>query len=108
MYEALRKGADIEELYRRTYIKHWFIQQMKELVDLEERILGYKGMMLPNELLITAKKNGFADRYLSNLLGINEKVIRAKRISLGLTEAWEPVPVSGVKNAAYYFSTIML
>jgi carbamoyl-phosphate synthase large subunit len=105
MYEALRKGADIEELYRRTYIKHWFIQQMKELVDLEERILGYKGMMLPNELLITAKKNGFADRYLSNLLGINEKVIRAKRISLGLTEAWEPVPVSGVKNAAYYFST---
>ncbi len=105
MYEALRKGADIEELHRRTYIKHWFIQQMKELVDLEERILGYKGMMLPNELLITAKKNGFADRYLSNLLGINEKVIRAKRISLGLTEAWEPVPVSGVKNAAYYFST---
>jgi carbamoyl-phosphate synthase large subunit len=78
---------------------------MKELVELEEKILGYKGMMLPNELLITAKKNGFADRYLSKLLGINEKVIRAKRISLGLSEAWEPVPVSGVMNAAYYFST---
>jgi len=105
MYEALRKGADIEELHRRTYIKTWFIQQMKELVELEEKILGYKGMMLPNELLITAKKNGFADRYLSKLLGINEKVIRAKRISLGLSEAWEPVPVSGVLNAAYYFST---
>ncbi len=105
MYEALRKGADIEELHRKTYIKTWFIQQMKELVELEEKILGYKGMMLPNELLITAKKNGFADRYLSKLLGINEKVIRAKRISLGLSEAWEPVPVSGVMNAAYYFST---
>ncbi|MBP1674943.1 MAG: carbamoyl-phosphate synthase large subunit, partial [Bacteroidetes bacterium] len=62
MYEALRKGADVEELYRRTYIKPWFIQQMKELVELEERILGYKGMMLPNDLLILAKKNGFADR----------------------------------------------
>ncbi|MDP4224178.1 MAG: carbamoyl-phosphate synthase large subunit [Bacteroidota bacterium] len=105
MYEALRKGADIEELYRKTYIKPWFIQQMKELVELEEKILGYKGMMLPNDLLIQAKKNGFADKYLSVLLGINEKVIRAKRISLGLTEAWEPVPVSGVINAAYYFST---
>jgi carbamoyl-phosphate synthase large subunit len=105
MYEALRKGADIEELNRKTYIKTWFIQQMKELVELEEKILGYRGMMLPNELLITAKKNGFADRYLSKLLGINEKVIRAKRISLGLSEAWEPVPVSGVMNAAYYFST---
>jgi carbamoyl-phosphate synthase large subunit len=105
MYEALRKGADIEDIHRRTHIKVWFIQQMKELVELEEKILGYKGMMLPNELLITSKKHGFADRYLSKLLGINEKVIRTKRISLGLSEAWEPVPVSGVENAAYYFST---
>jgi len=105
IYEALRKGADIEDLYSRTHIKPWFINQMKELVELEEKILGYKGMMPPNDLLIEAKKNGFADKYLSQLLGINEKVIRAKRISLGLTEAWEPVPVSGVMNAAYYFST---
>jgi carbamoyl-phosphate synthase large subunit len=105
MYEALRKGADIEELYRKTHIKTWFIGQMKELVDLEEKILGYKGMMPPNDLLIEAKKNGFADRYLSKLTGINEKAIRAKRISLGLSEAWEAVPVSGVLNAAYYFST---
>ncbi len=105
MYEALRKGAGIEEIHRRTHIKTFFISQMKELVDMEEKILGYKGMMLPNDLLMAAKQNGFADRYLSQLLGINEKVIRAKRISLGLTEAWEPVPVSGVVNAAYYFST---
>jgi len=105
MYEALRKGADVEELHMKTHIKSWFILQMKELVDLEEKILGYKGMMMPNELLITAKKNGFADRYLSKLLGIHEKVIRAKRISLGLSEAWEPVPVSGVLKASYYFST---
>ena len=105
MYEALRKGAGIDELHRRTHIKTFFISQMKELVEMEEKILGYKGMMLPNDLLIAAKQNGFADRYLSQLLGINEKVIRAKRISLGLTEAWEPVPVSGVVNAAYYFST---
>lgn len=105
MYEALRKGAGIEDLYNKTRIKKWFIEQMKELVILEEKILGYKGMMLPNDLLIAAKKNGFADRYLSGLLGIHEKVIRAKRVSLGLTEAWEPVPVSGVPDASYYFST---
>lgn len=105
MYEALRKGASTEDLHRKTRIRAWFIEQMRELVMMEEKILGYKGMMLPNDLLITAKKNGFADRYLSRLLGIHEKVIRAKRISLGLTEAWEPVPVSGVPDAAYYFST---
>ena len=105
MYEALRKGADIQELYDKTYIKPWFIEQMKELVEFEEQILQFKGRMLPDELLIRAKKDGFADRYLAQLLVIPEKDIRAKRISLGVTEAWEPVPVSGVENAAYYFST---
>ena len=105
MYEALRKGADIEELHRKTYIKSWFISQMKELVEEEEKILAYKGKMPPDDILLQAKKDGFADKYLSKLLGIPEKEIRAKRISLGLTEAWEPVPVSGVENAAYYFST---
>lgn len=78
---------------------------MRELVEMEEKIIGYKGMMLPNDKLITAKKNGFSDRYLSRLLGIHEKAIRAKRKSLGMNEAWEPVPVSGVPDAAYYFST---
>jgi carbamoyl-phosphate synthase large subunit len=105
MYEALRKGADIVELHEKTYIKSWFISQMKELVEEEEIILSYKGRKLPDELLINAKKDGFADKYLAKLLDIPEKEIRARRISLGLKEAWEPVPVSGVNDAAYYYST---
>jgi carbamoyl-phosphate synthase large subunit len=105
MYEALRKGAPIHELYNKTYIKPWFIEQMKELVELEEKILTFKEKGLPDDLLIQAKKDGFADRYLSNILEILEKDIRSQRISLGVVEGWEPVPVSGVENAAYYFST---
>ena len=105
MYEALRKGADIQILYDITHIKPWFIKQMKELVVLEEQILPHKGRMLPDDLLIQAKKDGFADKYLAKLLNIPEKDIREKRTSLGKVEAWEPVPVSGVENAAYYFST---
>jgi carbamoyl-phosphate synthase large subunit len=105
MYEALRKGADIEELYRRTHIKPWFITQMLELVEEEEKLLKYRGTIPPDEILLNAKKDGFADKYLSKLLSIPEKDIRAKRISLGLREAWEAVPVSGVENAAYYYST---
>jgi len=105
MYEALRKGADIQALYELTHIKPWFIEQMKELVDLEEEILQYKGQALPDDLLTRAKKDGFADKYLSFLLEASEKNIRQKRISLGLVEAWEPVRVSGVENAAYYYST---
>ncbi len=105
MYEALRKGADIEELYRRTYIKHWFIRQMKELVELEDKLLEHKGKLPPDGLLVQAKKDGFADRYLSQILGVPEADIRNRRTALGVVEGWEPVPVSGVEDAAYYFST---
>jgi len=105
MYEALRKGAGVQELYEKTYIKPWFISQMKELVELEEQILEYRGKTLPDNVLVQAKKDGFADRYLSRLLEVPEKDIRKRRISLGVVEGWEPVPVSGVENAAYYFST---
>jgi carbamoyl-phosphate synthase large subunit len=105
MYEALRKGADIDELYKITYIKPYFIQQMKELVFLEEEILKYKDAKLPDELLIKAKKDGFADRYLAKLLNLTETEIRKRRTDLGVVEGWEAVPVSGVENASYYFST---
>jgi carbamoyl-phosphate synthase large subunit len=105
MYEALRKGADVNALFAKTHIKTWFIQQMKELVDLEQEILKYKGKQLPDKLLTQAKKDGFADRYLAKLLDSTEEKIRKQRIALGVVEAWEPVPVSGVENAAYYYST---
>jgi carbamoyl-phosphate synthase large subunit len=105
MYEALRKGADIERLHALTHIKTWFIRQMQELVQLEEEILTYKGKALPDDLLARAKRDGFADRYLAKLLKVPERTIREQRIALGVVEAWEPVPVSGVKDAAYYYST---
>jgi carbamoyl-phosphate synthase large subunit len=105
LYEAIRKGAGIDLLYRRTHIKPWFLEQMKELVELEELLLQHKGGLPPDDLLIQAKKDGFADRYLSQLLAVTEKAVRDRRIGLGVTEAWEAVPVSGVESAAYYFST---
>ncbi|HUT78237.1 MAG TPA: carbamoyl-phosphate synthase large subunit, partial [Polyangia bacterium] len=105
MYEALRKGATVDQLYELTYIKPWFIEQMKELVELEERILQFKGRGLPDDLLSRAKKDGFADKYLSQLLGVAETDIRRQRTDLGVVEAWDAVPVSGVENAAYYYST---
>jgi carbamoyl-phosphate synthase large subunit len=105
MYEALRKGATVEQLFKLTHIKQWFIEQMKELVELEEEICKHKGQALPDELLARAKHDGFADKYLSKLLGITEKSIRDQRKKLGLCEGWHAVPVSGVENAAYYYSS---
>ena len=105
MYEALRKGATIEKLHELTYIKAWFIEQTKELVDLEEEVLAFKGRDLPGELLTRAKKDGFADKYLARILGVPEADIRRQRTDLGVVEGWHPVPVSGVEDAAYYYST---
>ncbi len=105
MYEALRKGADTAALYARTHIKPWFIEQMRELVALEERLLVHKGTLPPDDLLVQAKTDGFADRYLAKILGVSETAIRERRTSLGVVEAWDAVPVSGVENAAYYYST---
>ncbi|MGQ9694440.1 MAG: carbamoyl-phosphate synthase large subunit, partial [Thermodesulfobacteriota bacterium] len=105
MYEALRKGARIEDLYQKTYIKSWFIQQMKELVELEEKILSYQGRTIPSALLRQAKQDGFSDRYLSLLLNIPEEKIREEREAIEIRHGWNAVPVSGVENAAYYYST---
>ncbi len=105
MYEALRKGADVEKLHALTHVKSWFIEQMRELVVLEEEILGFKGGRLPDDLLTRAKQDGFADRYLARLLGCKEIEIREQRRALGVVQVWEAVPVSGVENAAYYYST---
>ena len=105
MYEALRKGATNEEIHALTKVKDYFIQQMRELVEEEEALAKNKGTLPSDEALISAKKNGFSDKYLSQILEIPEADIREKRIALGVEEAWEGVHVSGTENSAYYYST---
>ncbi len=105
MYEALRKGATVDEIYDITKVKHYFITQMQELVEEEEALVKSKGSLPSDEALISAKKNGFSDKYLSQILEIPEDTIRKKRIELGVEEAWEGVHVSGTPDSAYYYST---
>jgi len=105
IYEALRKGAGVADLQAATHIKAWFIEQMKELVMLEEEVLRYKGGMPPDDLLIRAKRDGFADRYLARLLCVPEEMVRSRRAALGVVQRWQAVRVSGVQSAAYYYST---
>ncbi|SCX05229.1 carbamoyl-phosphate synthase large subunit [Lachnospiraceae bacterium YSD2013] len=105
MYEAIRKGATADEIFELTKVKHYFINQMKELVEEEEELLKSKGSMPSDAALTKAKKDGFSDKYLSKLLEIPEEQIRNKRISIGVEEAWEGVHVSGTENSAYYYST---
>ena len=105
MYEALRKGMSVEELYKLTYIGRWFIGQMKELVEFEEELIKYKWRDLPDGELAQAKEWGFSDLYLAGLFKVKEKEVRQRRIAIGKRARFAAVPVSGVKNAAYYYST---
>ena len=105
MYEAIRKGATNEEIHERTKVKAYFIEQMRELVEEEEALAKNKGTMPADDMLIAAKKDGFSDKYLSQILEIPEEDIRNRRIALGVEEAWEGVHVSGTENSAYYYST---
>jgi len=106
MYEALRKGMSVEDLNKLTYIGKYFINEMKELVDFEEGIIKkYTWKTLPDKELAKAKEWGFSDRYLSGLFDVKEKEVRGKRIKIGKRGRYDAVPVSGVENAAYYYST---
>ena len=105
MYEALRKGATVEEIFDITKVKTYFITQMKELVEEEEALIESKGSLPSDDMLISAKKNGFSDKYLSQILAVSEDAVRSRRIELGVKEVWEGVHVSGTKDNAYYYST---
>ncbi|MCI9517247.1 MAG: carbamoyl-phosphate synthase large subunit [Lachnospiraceae bacterium] len=105
MYEALRKGATVEELYALTKIKHYFIEQMKELVEEEEALLKEKGNVPAADMLKQAKLDGFSDKYLSQILEVPENEIREARLAAGITEAWEGVHVSATQDSAYYYSS---
>ncbi|MBQ9443953.1 MAG: carbamoyl-phosphate synthase large subunit [Lachnospiraceae bacterium] len=105
MYEALRKGATVEEINEATHVKTYFIEQMKELVEEEEALLKHVGTLPPDEMLIQAKKDGFSDRYLSEILDITEDEIRTRREALGVVETYDAVHVSGTEDSAYYYST---
>ena len=105
MYEALRKGATVDEIHEITKVKKYFIEQMKELVEEEEALLQHKGTLPSDEALTQAKKDGFSDKYLSQILGINEDEVRERRLAIGVEEKWEGVHVSGTEDSAYYYST---
>lgn len=113
MYEALKKGMSIDELYNITKIKHYFIEEMKELVDMENQISSYTIVSLPDDVLYKAKKYGFSDKYIADLLKTKEKTVREHRHDIGIRPVFLPIGVSGVEkdektglsSACYYYST---
>ncbi len=105
MYEALRKGATVDEIYAITSVKPYFVEQMLELVEEENELIKLKGTIPDADTLRKAKQDGFSDKYLSKILEVSEEEIRNARIKAGIVESWEGVHVSGTKDSAYYYSS---
>ena len=106
MYEALRKGAAIDELYRITHIKPWFIEQMKELVELEEQDPAVPRGRAAGRAACT----GEAGRFRGPVPGGAAQGARGSRSARaashsGCAKPGNPCRVSGVENASYYYST---
>ena len=105
LYEAFKKGLSVVEARKLTKITEFFLSEIKFLADFEIRLAAYNWMNLPDEMLLDAKKYGFSDKYLAKLFNVPERNIREKREELNCIATFCRVPVSGVDNADYYYST---
>ncbi len=105
IYEALKKGASVDEIVKHTAIGKYFIEQMLELVQTEQKLASCNFLNLPADLLKQAKQEGFSDKYLAQLFKVKESDIRKARKEAGIHAVYCKVPVSGVEHAEYYYST---
>ena len=105
LYEAFKKGLSVDEAFTLTKISKFFLSEIKQLADFELKLAQCNWMALSDELLIQAKKFGFADKYLAKLFNVPEKVVRSRRVALNCIATYRRVPVSGEHRGEYYYST---
>ncbi|UCF66331.1 MAG: carbamoyl-phosphate synthase large subunit, partial [Acidobacteriota bacterium] len=106
--QALLSGWNVEKIAAATYVDPWFIRQMSDIVDLEGRLRAFHSAPLPAELLARAKRSGFSDRQLAELVGKTEPELRRERVSAGLRPVYKRVDTCAAEFEAqtpYLYST---
>ncbi len=122
--QALQCGMDVDKIHELTHIDSWFLQNMKQIIELEGEIKQYefelrdlelwsrskneKKLMIPSDLLRKAKTYGFSDFQLGYLMGCEESEIRSSRIERGILPTFKLVDTCGAEFEAYtpyYYST---
>ena len=100
--DVLRMGMSIEEIFNLTKINEWFLYNLKEIVDFEERIKNKGKKKLPEKsILARAKELGFSDMRLGKLLELDEKSIRKERQLRGINVTFKNVDTCGAEFEAY-------
>lgn len=107
IFEALRRGLLVEEIHQITRIDRWFLRKIATIVEMEATLRGLSLDELTPETMDKAKHLGFHDAHLSELTGIDEMTIRARRKGFGIVPAYKMVDTcAGEFEAAtpYYYS----
>ena len=105
--EAFRKKIDIKKIQRLSKIDNWFLQQIKEIVDVETAIIK-KGLPKDYNNFNRIKSIGFSDKKLSEITKIPEKIIRKKRTKLKVLPVYKKVDTCAAEFKSftpYMYST---
>lgn len=108
IYDAIKLGIPFKTIKEHTKIDQWFLEQIEELIQLEDKIEQYNLTNLPKELLLEAKVKGYADRQIAHLLRCLESEVHERRRELGINRVYKLVDTCAAEFAAetpYYYST---
>ncbi len=108
IYDAFKIGIPFNTIQKLTRIDTWFLRQIEELIELEKEIEKYSIDSIPRELLMEAKKKGYADRQIAHLLRCLESQVFKKRGEMNVRRVWKLVDTCAAEFEAktpYYYST---
>jgi len=110
--DAMRFGLGLDEIYKWTRVDHWFLYNIKQILDMETTIKQHCGgnntFSMSNEMLINAKQYGYSDKYLASLCNVDEKTVRTYREKEGVRPVYKHVDTCGAEFKAftpYLYST---
>ncbi len=106
--DAFRMGLSVEEVFNISKIDHWFLVQIKDLIDREQALKGKQIADLDKQALLKLKRSGFSDRRLATLLNTDQHAVRAYRQALQVRPVYKRVDTCAAEfatNTAYMYST---
>jgi len=110
IYDGIKLGIPLKRIHDITKIDTWFLRQIEDMVLVEKQIENFSLDTLPYNLLLEAKRRGYADRQIAHLLGSKESHVFDKRVALGIERVYKQVDTCAAEfdaSTPYYYSTFV-
>ena len=108
IYDAFQMGMSLKNIQQITKIDRWFLAQIEEMVIFEDELEKYSIQSVTKDMLMIAKKKGYADRQIAHILNCLESEVFKKRHELGIKRVFKMVDTCSAEFEAktpYYYST---